>query len=318
MGMDKYKTGLAKKLGLDVPSSPPLKGKGTTGLMLPELKKSKDGRMILYPKLKSTWSPEFVMQYIANQANGYGEYIESVWDCEDYAFLAAADVRRRFPGQAIGILLGIGRYGGENINGKGHAINILWFSEREDDQMSWFPRYYDATTKQEITAQQFDPLLLVAVPIGCSNDKKKYRDFQPLLSPVITNGTIALDRAPYDYDAIGDIKKELNRWVETEYGMGKENENEALGELPDGFYIPSDLTFYWFAHIRNWFAHERKPRPNKKVPPVGVAFGQFKEKDLDVLIIWKSPTEYTYFHTVIGEEIDPVIRSGFKPRLVIV
>ena len=139
MGMDKYKTGLAKKLGLDVPSSPPLKGKGTTGLMLPELKKSKDGRMILYPKLKSTWSPEFVMQYIANQANGYGEYIESVWDCEDYAFLAAADVRRRFPGQAIGILLGIGRYGGENINGKGHAINILWFSEREDDQMSWFP-----------------------------------------------------------------------------------------------------------------------------------------------------------------------------------
>lgn len=226
-------------------------------------------------------------------------------------------MRRRFPGQPIGVLLGIGKYGGEDIDGKGHAINILWFPEREDDQMSWFPRYYDATTKQEITAQQFDPILVIPLPIGCSNDKKKYRDFPPLLSPVITNGTIALDRAPYDYDAIGDIKKELDRWVKIEYGVGKDSENEALGQLPDGLYIPSDLTFYWFAHIRNWFAHELKEKP-VKVPPVGIAFGQFKEKDLDILILWKSPTEYTYFHTLIGEEIDPVIRSGFKPRLVIV
>jgi len=38
--------------------------------------------------------------------------------------------------------------------------------------MSWFPRYYDATTKQEITAQQFDPILVIPLPIGCSNDKK--------------------------------------------------------------------------------------------------------------------------------------------------
>jgi len=308
MGMGPRKTGLASRIGLDVPSSPPLKGKGTTGLMLPELKKVKDDRMILYPTFKSTESPQRVMDYIANQAAGYGNYIESVWDCEDFAYLAAADVRRRFPGQPIGVLLGTGKgYNNDNIDGKGHAINILWFPERKDNQLSWFPRYFDATTKTEVNTadnpQTVDPLLVIPHPIGCSNDEKKYKDFPPILKPVITKGTIALDRAPYDFGAISDIKQKLHKWIDIEYGVGKDNENEALKELPDGTYTPSDLTFYWFAHIRNWYAHERDPRPNNTVPPVGAAFGQFNNKDLDVLILWKSPTEYTYFHTLIGEDV---------------
>lgn len=316
MGLGESNSAIATEIGLDVPSNLPLKNRGTTGLQLPTMKEI-NGDLILYPKLESH-SPGDVMQYIAEQANTYGEYIPSVWDCEDYAYIAAADVRRRFPGQPVGVLLGIGKYGGKNIVNKGHAINILWFEEDiGSGKKNWYPRYYDATIKEEITKDKADPefetYVVIPFPVGCSDNRIEYRDFSPFTSfQFIDKATLALDRAAYDFGALGDIKKMLNEWKLIGYGKG--------GQVESGLYTPNDIVFYWFAHIRRWYAHIRKPLPDK-VPPVGVAFGKLAGgQDFRSLILWSSKTEYTYFHPTLGE-VDKPLKSGpnkFNPRLVIV
>ena len=86
----------AEKLKLPDSFSP--SGKGTTGA--------------LYPKIQgfTGQSPSIVNQSLINQAKKYGKlpvkYTKNSFDCEDYCFLAAADVRRAFIRQPIGVVLG--------------------------------------------------------------------------------------------------------------------------------------------------------------------------------------------------------------------
>lgn len=290
----------AKQIELRMPSMPQLANWGTTGMLLPKFLKDEEGSLYEYPKLVD-WSPEIVKKTIAEKANSYGAYIPDVWDCEDYAYLAAADARLAYPGIPAGILVG-----------EEHTINVFWLKKGNE----WFPWYYDATTKKDITPP-FNTKIIVSLPIGWSADSRDYKDLNPFLNYPHLNATIALDRAPFDYEAIEDIEKKLMEWVKIDFVKAK----------ADGKFIPTDRLFYWFAHIRYWYAHERNKDKSipKKVPPIGVGFGKIKTKDQEgdyqVLILWKSPGEYIFFDVRRGTEVDQNLKSGFVrfvPRLVII
>ena len=114
MAFGTTRSGTTDQIELDIPEGAPLtitKGaKGTIGFLLPKKRIIKK-KEILFPKWVSNKSPATVMKFIEDQSLTYGKYQSQVWDCEDWAYLAAADVRHQFPGQPVGILLGKGTYG---------------------------------------------------------------------------------------------------------------------------------------------------------------------------------------------------------------
>jgi hypothetical protein len=322
MALGDSKTGLTEEVELDIPEGASLTTTtGTTGSQLPQMKKI-GGVMKLAPQWKS-WSPGDVMQFIETQSKTYGGYIPEIWDCEDHAYLAAADVRRRFEGQPVGILLGKGKFGGVNIVNKYHAINILWFEkDAGDGKKVWYPRFFDPTLKppREITKEladpPFDTQIVISVPIGGSPNKNDYKDFAPYgPSDFIKTGTFALDRTDYDYSAIDDAKKTLAEWNTKGYGQSN--------EIDSALFTPTDQAFYYFAHIRRWYVTDHKPHPPTKALPVGFVVGKIESSgnDYAALILWKSKTEFIYWDVYGGEAIDSKLKCGpykLKPRVVMV
>jgi len=313
--------GVTDDVNLDIPKGAPLtKEKGTTGLQLPRLQ-NVSGTMKLVP----TWishSPGDVMQFIEEQSTRYGKYIPEIWDCEDWAYLAAADVRRKFSGQPVGILLGKGKFG-PNIEGNDHAINILWFAKRDaDGKEVWYPRYYDATWKREITDMAggdppFDTEIVIPCPIGGSDNSKDYKELPPYENnpPFLKTATFALDRTDYDFSTINDVKRMLTEWNNISYG--------TASQVDSRLFTQTDQAFYYFAHIRRWHANIRSPSP-KGTLPVGLVVGKIVSSgnDYAALILWNSENkdDYIYWDIYVGEVIDPILKKvdPIKPRVILV
>jgi len=320
MALGDSKTGLTEEVELTIPPGASLTTRtGTTGLQLPKIKKVGDVKK-LTPQWKS-YSPGEVMQFIETQSKTYGGYIPEIWDCEDHAYLAAADVRRRFAGQPVGILIGKGKYGGKNIVDKEHAINILWFEKDVGDgKKEWYPRFFDPTLKPplEITKDmadpQFDTQVVIPVPPGGSSNKNDYKDLPPYHDfRFIETGTFALDRIGYDYSAIDDAKKTLAKW---------NLERKGQSDIDSTLFTQADQAFYYFAHIRRWYVTDHKPAPTKALP-VGFVVGTIASSgnDYAALILWKSKTDYIYWDIYGGDVVDSRLKSGpskLKPRVVIV
>jgi hypothetical protein len=319
MGMGETSTGITGQIELTTPPEAPLtQDIGTTGTPASKMR-SIEGVMKLFPKWKS-YPPGDVMNFIDNQASTYGKYISEIFDCENFAYLAAADVRRKFPGIRIAVLLGYGKYGGPNIVDKEHAVNVLWIEEDAGDgKKVWVPRFYDATLHEEITNKADPPFkteVVISIPILGSSDKNDYSELAPFENfNFLKTATFALDRTTYDFDSIADIKNKLTNWISTGYGQS------GLGEIETALYTPNDMVFLYYAHIIEWYAHHRTPQPPTKAAPVGVAFGKIGNDDYAALLLWKSEKEYELWDIYAGAEINQTLKSSglkFKARVVLV
>lgn len=265
--------GLATGSNLRLPKGINLKNQGTTGLRVSNM---------------LSHSPEIVKQYIKIKSKTYGTYIADIWDCEDYCFLAASDIRYRFQGQPVGIALG------EMPEGD-HAVLSLWF---EDDKKEWRHWYFDPTLNKDLT--NFKPYVIIPVaPSGSLNhhELSPYESFR-----FLDNAAFILDEEnAYKFDLIEAAKTTLTNW--------KNNGLPEEGRFIDStYYSYNDQVFYWFSHIR---------REHQGVP-VGAALGKYQETDYGALILWKSPREFVYWDIFESVEFAEGDFPDFKPRIVIV
>lgn len=273
--------------------------KGTTLVGKLKLPKSVHGRAqgttgARFHNLKGE-SPEIVRQYIFNQANekNYGKYVPDNWDCEDYCFLAAADVRRKYQRQPIGIAMGL-------LGEDPHAVNILW---RQDADMKWQYWLYDPTFHKEVT-QEFKINAIVPIPICSSQNPNDYlNELPPKKFGFNKDAAFILDeKGSYKHELIDQVKVKLTQWAKNKPMYP----NDGIF-IDTNYYKFNDTLFYWFAHIR--------AQMEFRGAPIGVAFGKHKGvEDRGALILWKNPDEFTYWNIYAAEEFDD---DDFEPRVVI-
>jgi hypothetical protein len=295
MGMGENHKGLAKIEGvLKMPPSVRLQNKGTTGMRFPAMK---------------SHSPEIVMQFIEDKARTYGKYQDKIWDCEDYSFLAASDIRCRFLGQPVAIALGIGKEGGPNIIGLPHAINVLWFeSDVGGGQKKWIHRYYDATIHKEV--KNFETHVIIPLPVSGLTDHKELPPFENFR--FLDSAAFVLDGKAYNFDLINSVIDTLEKKGINDCPRPGDIEGGALFDNPL-YYSYNDRVFWWFSHIRQMH----------KGAPVGVAFGKATNPnvpqsfDYASLVLWRSPSDFVYWD-IIGAKDATQMDIKFIPRIVIV
>lgn len=245
-------------------------------------------------------SPGNVVQTIVNNAYDYGDYIPKAWDCEDYAFLAASDVRLAHQGQPIGIALGIGpEEGGPGIAGTPHAVNVLWFEKDiGNGKKEWYPRYFDATNKG-MEYKNFDANVIIPIPWGESVDVQKFPILKKFQS--LEKAAFVLDGRDYDFKLTDEVEKKLIAWK-------RPNDPQKGIKVDLAVYTFSDRVFWWFAHMRKLV----------KGAPVGIAFGKISDEYLAFLILWDDPNTYKYWDIITGKDVTKLIEKEFKINLVLV
>lgn len=244
---------------------------------------------------------EKIKRYMIQQCipENYGpkplKYQKNIWDCEDYSFLAAADVRRHSFRNCQPIGIALGRIL-EDGKWQWHAVNILWY---QDANLNWNYWIYDATFQRDVVIQNFDIHAIIPLPVFSSQDRNAYDNISPKKDFLKTAGYILDEKESYQFNLVDAAKEKLKNWGEGIYPPPGSEINEDL-------YIVSDEVFYWFAHIRKEFPGA----------PIGVAFGESKDygKDFGALIIWKNDEEYTYWNIFEGGEYN---EKNFIPRVVI-
>jgi hypothetical protein len=255
--------------------------------------------------------PDKVMNFCVERSRNYPQYVESKWDCEDFAFLAASEVRCAFTGQPVGILVGKGTDGNEKIVGKEHAINVLWF-QKEGGQNVWYPRYFDATQKREVTGINTE--LVIALPILASGDAALYTRLNPFDNnkyPFEPIAAFELDDT-YDFTQMSAVEGTLARADSFEL-CPEPPSKEERDLFRDPYWTPGDDTFWWFSHIRKMHMGA----------PVGVAFGRAVTKKspngfgYSALVLWGEDNKIRYWDTGAWRYADEMGYT-FNPRVVIV
>jgi len=248
--------------------------------------------------------PGNVVATIINNSYGYGDYIDKAWDCEDYAFLAAADVRLAHQGQPVGIALGTGpAEGGPGIAGNPHAVNVLWFRRIIGGKEEWYPRYFDATNKG-MEYKNFDADVILPIPWGDSFNAQKFpifENYEPL-----QKAAFVLDGRDYDFNLTRVAEKMLVAWK-------RPNDPQKGIKVDQAVYTFSDRVFWWFAHIRKEVISDAQ-----KGLPVGIAFGKILKDNATFLILWDDPNTYKYWDIVSGKDVTKIFNKRFIPYLVIV
>lgn len=254
------------------------------------------------------YNPDDVMDYIKMQSKGYEEYLHKKWDCEDFAFLAASEVRCKFKGQPTAIAIGIGKEGGPEIENKLHAINILFFRGGEAENRKWSFKYFDATIKREVF--DFDAKVLIPLPISSLTNTQNIPPFTDQVRfPFKERAAFFLDGKDYDTSQIPSVINTLENHGIPECQLPPKNTEDR--DLYRKYYLYSDRVFWMFAHVRR----------GAKGAPVGFAFGEAthpaapKSFEFSALVLWDSPSSSRYW-SPIGKLDLPGYK--FKPRLVIV
>jgi hypothetical protein len=254
------------------------------------------------------YSPTDVMNYITNQSRGYEKYLDKIWDCEDFAFLAASEVRCKFKGQPIAIALGKAKEGGPELVGKDHAVNILFFRGGEAENRRWTFKYFDATIKREVS--DFDAKVIIPLPFSGLENTSVIPPFDDQARfPFQKTAAFFLDGTDYDTSLIDSVKNILENHGIPECPLPPKNTEDR--DLYRKYYSYSDRLFWMFAHIRR----------GKKGAPVGFAHGEAtyptapQPFEFSTLVLWETPTKYRYWSS-LGKLDLPGYK--FKPRLVIV
>lgn len=279
---------------LKMPSGVRWCNSGTTGMRFPAM---------------LSYDPDEVMKYLINVSVNYPKYQPNIWDCEDHAFLAAADVRCHYPGQPIGIAIGIATEGDVTIKGFMHAVNYLWFEHKVGGQTKWMPQIYDPTMKRFVGS--FDTKVIIPLPIAGLTDHQELPPFEKFSFQKMA--AFQLDDRDHKFELIDTavMNTLTNKLV-------KECPEPADKELKDLFmqakyWSFNDRVFYWFAQIRKMHMGA----------PVGVAFGQATTPDKPQgfeyagLVLWRSADQFIYWNIQKAKDFKE-LNITFKPRIVIV
>jgi hypothetical protein len=246
-----------------------------------------------------------ILYYIKEKSKNYPKYQSNIWDCEDFAFLAAADIRCRFPGQPTAIALGtaIDRESGNSVD---YAVNVIWFNRKEGGQTKCETRFIDLTEK--IFMYTFDTRILIPLPISGLSDHKELPPFENL--GLIESAAFQLDRREYKFNL---INTEVMNTLKDAPAKCPEQSEIGWSDFNRRFWTISDRVFYAFAHIRK----------KHQGAPVGVAFGiaalqgMAQGFDYAALIIWNNPYNYFYWDVNEARNLEE-LDIKFKPRIVIV
>ncbi|MDD4653036.1 MAG: hypothetical protein PHQ34_12500 [Methanothrix sp.] len=264
-------------------------------------------------KDRRSHSPEAVLKVLKERTSNreiYPEYKKSIWDCEDFAFLAASEVRCFFPGQPVGILVG------EAVNipkikaGEIHAINVLWFEKDEGGRKTWYSEYFDATTSSRLEPGCIKTEMIIALPILASQDEALHTRIEPFNDnnhPFLPTAAFELD-TEYNMD-----KNEMDKVIQT---LQKKNSIERCPKsMNNPWWTPNDKAFWWFSHIRKIHMGV----------PVGVAFGfavdrQSHEKfEYCSLVVWDRDDNCRYWDIDARDYSDSDrLQFDFTPRIIIV
>lgn len=274
--------GLVDQTTLKLPKGITLKTRGTTGLRVSHL---------------LSHGSEKVIPYIANQAKNYGEYIPEKWDCEDFCFLAASDVRYAFQGTPVGVVLGSKKVKGKDED---HAVIVLWFEKDINGKKEWEYIYYDPTFPKGNPVTDFTPYVVIPIPPSGSLNHYEYPPFEDF--KFLEDAAFELDEIDsYKFDLIDAAKETLIKWKDEGYpGEGR--------FIDSTYYSYNDQVFRWFSLIRK----------EQKGAPIGAALGRYNEAEYGALIIWKSIRQFKYWDIFEGVEFAEEDYPDFKPRVVLV
>lgn len=295
--MGKTAKGLVQRDGdLKMPSGLPWCDSGTTGMRFLAMKS--------YP-------PQEVFPYINNQIVDYPAYQDEIWDCEDHAFLAAAQLRCNFPGIPVAIAIGNATHSShESIKGFMHAVNYIWFQERAGD--NWKPVILDPAGREWVDG--FDPKVIIPMPISGKKDHNELSPFEQFTFQ--EKAAFQLDVRAHKFDLIADgtVGKALkDKAYKRCTGPKLPKYTQFVNKLT---WSPNDTVFFAFAQIRRIFMGA----------PVGVAFGDLVVKNKPkesyaALVLWSSADQFTYWDVNMGVDISSslqMIGAKFEPRVVIV
>lgn len=287
--------------GLSMPV--PCVNSGTTGMLYSEVHD--------YPA-------DHVLKFIKNQAIKYPPYQKEIWDCEDHAFLVAADIRCRFPGQPVGVAIGIAAEP-EKIKGAMHAVNYIWFMERDNRthelKCADFA-IFDASLPNPRFVKGFKPEVIIPFPVS---GLKKEKDCPPGSGLVFrSKASFQLDRKLPNFNLMPDVQKTLNEKSVTcpkpaKIEFESDNHWPTLHKTRELWSYRDDM-FYAFAQIRK----------KHMGAPVGVAFGSATFgpskntiEDYAALVLWESANKFKYWD--YKEKAEPKdFGFTFDPRIVIV
>jgi len=289
--------GLVQGTGdLTMPSGLPWCSSGTTGMRFPAMK---------------SYTPAEVFGYIDEQIKSYPAYKPEIWDCEDHAFLAAADLRCNFPGIPVAIAIGIATHSSHSsIKGFMHAVNYIWFEENAGKD--WVPVILDPAGREWVKG--FDPKAVICLPISGKKDHTELTPFEKFTFQ--EKAAFQLDVREHGFDLItnGTIGKTLKNKEYTRCSGPKDQKyKQFVNKLT---WSTNDTVFYAFAQIRR----------KHMGAAVGVAFGELAVKNgpkesYAALVLWSSSDQFTYWDVNLGVEISSSLQkigAKFEPRIVIV
>jgi len=255
------------------------------------------------------WNEDDIIAYL--KKINYGEYISTIWDCEDRAFWGVAHVRRRFSGCPIGIASGKAKIGGAEVQ---HAVIILWCPD-EHGKISESSRYiyFDPDKNSPIDEASFTPELIVPFSVDKTRSKQKIPPLNGAGFEKPLEGVYFI--WDYHHDWSIDINKVKQYVIEQENLKFSEKYKSGCEELAAGgqgsqeevhkvmdkiaassLWSKEDRALWAFAHVRRKF----------KGFPIGMALSN----DDAVLILWENPSKSVYLHLKDG------IITNFSPRLV--
>ena len=254
-----------------------------------------------------------VADYIVKQVKNYGSYEAKLWDCEDYAFLAASEVRCTFLGQPVAIALGKAREG-PGMDGQDHALLVLWFGDQVGGVRNCVPEYFDPTLGSFVN--DFDTRILIPLPLSGLTEGNSDLPFNKKL-PLLDEAAFALDGKDYQFGKINEVMNTLrNGGISRCPVLDRSPEDMALLKDPHHrYWSESDENFWQFAHLRQ----------KHKGAPIGFAVGTAtnaksrKPFEQSAVVLWKQQDEFFYWDANTEKKLsDFKVKIEFKPRLVMV
>lgn len=276
--------------------------KGTTGMLYSDA----------YP-----YPPNDVLSFIIRQASSYPPYQKDIWDCEDHAFLAAADIRCRFPGQPVGVAVGKANWPPE-LKGKMHAVDIIWFMNQENGQLKCDKfEFFDATLPiPSFIPKEYGFNIEAVIPLPVSG-LQNHKDCPPVAGlPFCSKAAFQLDQRSYKFELMVDVQKTLDKQtIRCATPQKKEYESDKIWDSlfkRKVLWSIRDYPFYAFAQIRK----------EHMGAPVGIAFGPAtaangQTEDYAALVLWENANKYKYWDYLRKKELKD-FGLTFNPRIVIV
>ncbi|MGV8175944.1 MAG: hypothetical protein ACP5OU_09610 [Methanothrix sp.] len=291
---------------LTMPDGIPWCDSGTTGMRFPAM---------------HSYTPEKVMKYITKKIADYPPYKEEIWDCEDHAFLAAADIRCNFPGAPVGIAIGKATHSSHaTIRNQMHAVNYLWFQSGGEGEgkagENWEHRIFDPAGREWV--DDFDAKVIIPLPISGLKDHKELKPFADSNKyPFRIKAAFQLDKRAHQFVLPnGDVMKTLTSGdFEKLRCPGSAFPEYNTFFEKKGYWSLHDTVFYVFAQIRR----------KHMGATVGVAFGEIVFKDgtrqeQSALVLWSSPNQFILWDIDTKSDMSDLKKFGarFEPRIVIV